>query len=478
MKRKLIACIIVSLLTSIFSLLAQTQVKNVILMIPDGTSFSLLSIARWYNFYQNPEKERLTIDDYLCGFVKTHCSNSPIGDSAPTTSCYMTGIPSQAKYVSTYPPVTKHDLVKLDSTMVYQPLVTLLEATKYLHQKSTGLVFTCEFPHATPADCAAHTFDRNEYKTIAKQMVYNNVDVVIGGGVNRLQPQEKAYLLQQGYEVLTNDLKAFRENNATKLWALFEDTNMSYAINRELLTTPSLAEMTRKAINVLSQNENGFFLMVEGSLIDFAAHNNNIDTLITEFLDFDAAVAEAISFANRNGETVVVIVPDHATGGVSLGNSNSNENYAKLTLDTIMRNLRTFIGFTSRGHTGDDVFLAVYHPANDIPIGFHTNTEIHHYLCRQMQLEEKLPVLTAELFTPHYEVFKGINKLKMEIDSISPEKVILHIKFEKNRLEIESNTNYYTFNGVRYFLSSVVVYQSENKTFYLPRTLGTLFSKI
>ena len=445
-------------------------------MIPDGTSSSLLSIARWYNFYQDPEKNRLAIDDYLCGYVKNYCSNSPIGDSAPAASCYMTGIPSQAGFISTYPPVTKHDLISLDSTMAYQPLVTLLEAAKYLHQKSTGLVFTCEFPHATPAACAAHTFNRNAYKTIAKQMVYNNIDVVIGGGTNHLQPQEKEYLLQQGYEVLTDNLEAFRASNTTKLWALFEGENMPYAINRDVLKNPSLAEMTTKAIKTLSQNKNGFFLMVEGSLIDWAAHNNDVETLIGDFLDFDAAVAEAISFANRNGETVVVVLPDHATGGISLGSSNSNNGYAKLSLDTIMRNLQTFIGFTTRGHTGEDVFLAVYHPANDVPTGLQTNVDIHRYLCRQMQLEEKLPELTSQLFAPHQNVFKGIDKLKIEIDSIAPEKVILHVKLGKKKLEIESNTNYYTFNGIRSPLPSVVVYQSKNRTFYLPTTLREKFN--
>jgi alkaline phosphatase len=475
MKYKFNTCVLVLCLSGIFSLYGQTEIKNVILMIPDGTSSSLLSIARWYNFYQNPEKKRLTIDDYLCGYVKTHCSDSPVGDSAPTTSCYVTGIPSQAGFISTYPPVTRYDLVDLDSSMAYQPLITLLEAAKYVHQKSTGLVFTCEFPHATPADCAAHTFDRTAYPTIAKQMIYNNIDVVIGGGVNHLQSQEKEYLLQQGYKVLIDDIDAFRNSTATKLWSLFEGENMPYIINRDLQKTPSLAEMTRKAIKALSQNENGFFLMIEGSLIDWAAHDNDVKAMIGEFLDFDAAVAEAVNFANRNGETVVVILPDHATGGISLGSRNSNSGYAQLSLDTIMRNLQTFIGFTSYGHTGEDVFLAVYHPANDLPTGLRTNTEIHHYLCRQMQLEDDLPVLTAQLFAPHHEVFKGINKLKTEIDSIAPEKVILHVKLGKNKLEIESNTNYYIFNGVRYPLSSVTVYQSKNGIFYLPAKLRDLF---
>ena len=76
-------------------------VKNVILLIPDGTSLATISIARWLQWYQDPSKPKLNIDPYLCGTVRTHSSNAPIGDSAPTTSCYMTGQPSRTGYVST-----------------------------------------------------------------------------------------------------------------------------------------------------------------------------------------------------------------------------------------------------------------------------------------------------------------------------------------------------------------------------------------
>ena len=78
-------------------------VKNVILMIPDGTSLTTVSMARWLQWYTNPDKPKLNLDPYLCGTVRTHSSNAPIGDSAPTTSCYMTGQPSRTGYVSTYP---------------------------------------------------------------------------------------------------------------------------------------------------------------------------------------------------------------------------------------------------------------------------------------------------------------------------------------------------------------------------------------
>lgn len=114
-------------------------VKNVILLIPDGTSFGAVSLARWKQWYENPDKPNLFIDPYICGTVRTHSSNAPIGDSAPTTSCYMTGYPSRTGFVSTYPPHDgDNDIYPTDPERAYQPLVTVLEAAKMMKDKATG----------------------------------------------------------------------------------------------------------------------------------------------------------------------------------------------------------------------------------------------------------------------------------------------------------------------------------------------------
>lgn len=545
----IILCFLLLLLLPFSGTGQEQEVKNVILMIPDGTSVNLLSIARWYQQYQDPEKTTLAVDPHLCGMVKTHSSDAPIGDSAPTTSCYVTGQPTQTGFVSMYPRKTDQDLVPVDSTLTYQPLVTVLEAAKYLHGKSTGLVFTCEFPHATPADCAAHWYKRSNSSVIAKQMVYNNIDVVIGGGVNYLLPEYKTYLQENDYEVVLDDLDAFNKSNSLKMWALFHPEAIPYDIDRNPLTTPSLKEMTRKALKILSKNKEGFFLMIEGSRIDWAAHDNDIKTMITEYLAFDEAVREALNFANRNGETAVIVLPDHGTSGVNLGNRNANSGYDRLSLETIIRpitnhkisiekmvelvkasepsklqdlfltyfnielteeelnalyytkdyhlspiskeerkngistlrtisqlvNKRTFIGFTTYGHTGEDVFLSAYHPYNDIPSGLRTNIEINEYLCRQLKLTEQLPILTNQLFVPHQTLFENLKKATFSIDSVE-QKAILTVKSGKKKLEIESNTNYYYLNGERFFLRSIALYVDRNKTFYLPAELINIFN--
>ncbi|MDR3047929.1 MAG: alkaline phosphatase [Bacteroidales bacterium] len=533
----------------VFLFAQEYKIKNVILMIPDGTSSNLLSLTRWYNYYQNSDNTRLAIDDYLCGYVKTHSSNAPIGDSAPTTSCYMTGQMSQTGYIATYPPTSNQDLMALDATMAYQPMTTLLEAARLLQHKSTGLVFKCEFPHATPADCSAHYYDRSARKILSKQMVHNYLDVVIGGGVKYLSSSSRQYLKEHDYTLIFDDKESLLQCQADRFWALFGDRNMPYCMDKDPEKTPSLTEMTRKAIQTLTKNENGFFLMVEGSMVDWAAHYNDAKAMITEMKEFDEAVAEVMRFANRDGETVVIILPDHSNSGVSMGNSNSDDIYDEISLDTIMKplvnfkisldsmvkliklnpveqlsklfldnfnialtdreivtvfqasdyenspvpkeqrksgkrliytiapivNSHTFIGFTTFGHTGEDVFLAAYHPNHDIPIGFNTNMDIHRYLARQMKLENELPQLTKTLFVPHQQVFKNLKKLKISIDSIAPEKVVLTLSKGKNVMKIESYTNYITFNNKILPLSSVVVYVDKNRTFYLPESVNNFF---
>lgn len=544
--RKLFRLLFVVLFVSTFIPLSaqqQGEVKNIILMIPDGTSVNVLSIARWYQQYVEQDEVRLAVDPYICGLVRSSSSDTPIGDSAPTMSCYVTGQLTQTSFLSMYPLKTEHDLFTIEEQKAYQPMATLMEAVKYFHQKSTGLVFTSEFPHATPAACASHWYKRSNYSIIAKQMVYNNIDVVIGGGVSYLQPEYQAYLKANDYAIFLDDIKGFRNNNNAKMWALFAPQDMPYELERPIDKVPSLAEMTLKSIQLLSKNENGFFLMVEGSKIDWAAHDNDAKAAITDYLAFDKAVQAAIDFAKRDGNTMVVVVPDHATGGINLGNRNSNKGYDKLSLDTIMNtfvnyslstyamadlvrekdtselnvlfdqyyritltekekmslcrtkdytaspllekdrnsrlplqyaiskllNERTFFGFTTYGHTGENPFLAIYHPQPERRItGMVTNVELNTYLCKQLGLEDKLPELTNEIYIPHQELFSHLKNSKITIDSLAQNQCILSVKNKKNILQLESYTNYYVLNGERKNLPSVIVYVDKNKTFYLP----------
>ena len=536
-------------------------VKNVIVMIPDGTSLATVSIARWLQWYQDPSKPKLNIDPYLCGTVRTHSSNAPIGDSAPTTSCYMTGQPRRTGYVSTYPEQDKdNDIYPTEAERAFQPLTTVLEAGKILQGKATGLVFTCEFPHATPADCSAHSYKRGRYDWLAPQMVHNELDVVIGGGVSILTDEMEKELVANGYNVYRNDLQGMRADKGEKMWALYGDKEMAYDLDRDPNQQPSIEEMTRKAIEKLSKDPDGFFLMVEGSKVDWAAHGNDPVGMATDFLAFDRACGAALEFARKNGETAVVILPDHGNSGISLGRR-SCTGYDKLSKDQLFHQFslykltaegfakkvnsipnsevqqmvsqyagfeltdeemnalnnckdyknspipaeqrktddnssmysgnltglmahiitsRTCFGFTTGGHTGEEVFLAAYHPQGTLPIGMNTNIEINEYLCNLFGLtHDSLEALTAENFVPHTQVFEGYDCqiIPAADEKGSPSLVVKNKKNKKKQLSIAPFTNVVKVGKkaqeeVR--LHSVVVYVDKNNTFYVPKQLADL----
>lgn len=530
-------------------------VKNLIVLIPDGTSLATISTARWYQWYTNPDMPKLAIDPYICGTVRTHSSNAPIGDSAPTTSCYMTGHPSRTGYVATYPPHDpKNDIYPMDPRRAYQPMITLLEAMKLVQNKATGLVFTCEFTHATPADCSAHSYSRKRHDWIAPQMVHNDIDVVIGGGVSLLDEAGEAYLKANGYNVYRNNLEGMRGDNSGKMWALFGERDMAYDIDRDPAQQPSIEEMTKKALDKLSKNENGFFLMVEGSKVDWAAHGNDPVGMLTDYLAFDRACRVALDFARRDGNTLVVMVSDHGNSGFSLGRRDC-KGYDKLTKDQLFGTVtqiklsaegfarklneqpssavqdifrqyagfeltdeelqtlyhckgyknspipenersekealaslysgslngfvaklitsKTCFGFTTNGHTGEDVLLVAYHPAGTLPMGMYTNIELNHYMTAAVGLTGKLDELTDANFAPHTEVLKDYTYtvLPPATEKGNP---TLVVKNKKKQLTITPYTNIVKLGKkgkeeVR--LQTVIVYVDKNETFYLPRAI-------
>ncbi|MDR1707918.1 MAG: alkaline phosphatase [Prevotella sp.] len=519
--------------------------KNVIVMIPDGTSIGVVSAARWYQIYNNLGGSNLAIDPYLCGTVKTFSSNAPIGDSAPTTSCYMTGMPQQTGNVAIYPVADPaNDLIPVDPAMAYQPLATILEAAKYQQDKATGLVVTVEFPHATPADCSAHYYARGKYDYIASQMAYQNLDVMFGGGNSIITDDIKQHFKNTGTTLIQDDVNTFRNfKGKEKIWALFCDREHPYDLDRDDTQIPSLAEMTEKALDRLSQNENGFFLMVEGSKVDWSAHGNDAVGCITEYLAFDRAVAKVMDFAKKNGETTVIVLPDHGNSGFTIGRRDL-KSYDKATKDQLFKNVsqykktgeglerillktdpgqfknvfkeytnidltdeelnlllssknykhesdymkvsnsvnmvssiinimnaHTYFGFTTGGHTGEEVFLAAYHPDGDLPIGMNTNTEINQYLFDAMGLKTSLAEMTNEIFAKHTDVFKG---LECSIDK-STDFPVLKVKKGKNVLTVPAFKSVAYLNGKVITLNSVTVYIDKNDTFYIPRSLASKF---
>ena len=534
-------------------LLAQNNVvkptKNVILMIPDGCSLPVYSAARWYQIYNNLGGDKLAVDPYFCGLVKTYNSNSPVGDSAPTTSTYMTGYLSQAGNVASYPAVdSKQDILPVDSTRKYQPLVTALEAARLNQNKATGIVATVELCHATPADCTAHHYNRSKYDYLVPQQVANQLDVVIAGGTKYVKDADIAELNKRGVKIMKDDIDAFRAYNGEEsLWALFGPTNMPYDMDRDNNITPSLAEMTEKAITRLSKNPNGFFLMVEGSQIDWAAHANDAAAMITEYLAFDAAVAQAIEFAKKDGNTTVIVVSDHGNSGFSISDRKAKK-YAEMGLDNYFKNIsqvkasarkleellkktenpeeyikifkeyagidlnqdeleiikgakgheesdymkksvtlnlsseivkilntHTYFGFTTGGHTGEDVVLAVYNPNNQAPQGMLTNIDLNKYICQLIGLDVTLDELTATYFVNHKKLFEGYT-VKIDEKTKDSDFPVLTVKKGKKTLVVPAFGAKAYINKKEVAIETPVVYIDQTDTFYLPSSLKDLLN--
>lgn len=534
--------LLLTLLTITVLVVAQEvrPVKNVIVMIPDGTSVGVYSASRWYKFY-NKMGDRLNIDPYFTGTVTTHSSNAPIGDSAPTGSTYATGVLQKTSNVAIHPEADPdNDIYPVDASRTYQPAATLLEASKILKNKAVGLVVTCEFPHATPADFSSHYHTRSAYNFIAPQMAYQNMDVMFGGGNGILTDDIKQHFRNNGTTLIQDDRNVLLNYNGNgKVWALFGDRALPYSIDRNPDKIPSLAEMTGKALEVLSKKENGFFLMIEGSQVDWAAHANDPIGIITEYIDFDDAVGKVMEFAEKDGNTAVVIMSDHGNSGFSIG-SRDCPGYDKLSIHQLFEavskyklsangieailvntkpenikaefkkytgiditdeelqmllssknykegdytkvgtsnnlahnivnilNSRTCFGFTTGGHTGEEVLLASYHPQGDILKGNVRNTEVNKYLQKVLGLDKSLQELSDEIFVKHTDVFAG---QKFIVNKKDPEFPVLTIKKGKNTLEIRAFSSVAKLNGKPFDIGSVVVYIDKNDTFYLPKKL-------
>lgn len=277
--------------------------RRIILFIGDGVGASQWTAAR----IASPEP--LAVSQFkVMGLVDTRASNSLITDSGAGATAYATGVRSYYLAIGVGP----------DS----QPVETVLEAAK---QKgwATGLVATSSVTHATPAAFASHVKSRASEFEIAKQMTALGPDVMLGAGTrffsSRTRPDSQDLLdtLRLTHTVVTDaaSFDAVRDTAVRKLVGLFGDTEMPHAAQR----TPTLPAMTKKALDIVSRDPDGFFLMVEGSQTDWRAHDNMpMPWIVDEILDFDAAIGVALDYQRRVPDVLILVVADHETGGLAI----------------------------------------------------------------------------------------------------------------------------------------------------------------
>lgn len=513
--------------------------KNVIMMVPDGMSATDYTLARWY------KNASLALDEMPAGLVRTYGADSMITDSAPAATAFATGYKTSDKYVGVLPgPVTVPGVPVPSAQDQYKPVASILEAAK-LKGMSVGLIATSNIQHATPAGFSAHWTDRGNYNEIAEQQVYEDIDVVFGGGSDYMTPTSEGgmrtdgadlvdVLESRGYSyITTRDEMMTLSAGTTKVWGLFAGNAMAHDFDRNLHPDqPSLAEMTDKAIDILSKNPKGFFLMVEGSQVDWSAHANDPVGVISETLAFDDAVKVALDFAKEDRHTMIMAFADHCTGGMTIGSTASDATYSKMKpssvlgplmkasqtgyslmeilgtnvsaenvllqvktsdgldltgdevaqivsdynlttgkwakdLDYIlgpMMSKRAYIGWTTTGHTGEDVTLFSYGPR--APYGLLENTELAKVAARATGLD--LDNANRVLYVEAASTF-GAAGLTVKIDATDPaNKVLVVMKggTEKGRLPFSTDILYK--NGVEHHLSGLTIYAEKSGKVYVP----------
>jgi alkaline phosphatase len=322
---------------------------NVILMIGDGMGVTQVTAAKVEGGELN--MERLPVG----GFVTTHAHGSLITDSAASGTAYATGEKTYNGAISV--------------SNAHESLKTVLEHAEE-RGMATGLVVTCSITHATPAVFAAHVGDRSMDFAIARQMTESGVDVLFGGGRSFFLPKEQSGARDDRVDLL----ERLRDRMAVALspseFRKLGDVDAAAALLASEhpppvgMRDPPLPELTAKALEILSRDGDGFFLMVEGSQIDWAGHENDHEWLVAETLDFDRAVGVVMDFAEENGRTLVVVTADHETGG-----------YAVLD-GSINREAVTRTSFGTDGHSGAMVPLLAYGPGRESFGGILDNTDV------------------------------------------------------------------------------------------------------
>ncbi|MEX0724289.1 MAG: alkaline phosphatase [Gracilimonas sp.] len=342
------------------------QIKNIIFLIGDGTGLAQITAGQYALVGPDGLLHMQTMP--VTGIVKTHSSDNLITDSASGATAFSCGLK------------TYNGAIGVDPNI--RPCKTILELAEE-KGLSTGLVSTSSITHATPASYAAHVEQRSMQEEIAVDFADSGVEVFLGGGVKWFSAEHRSDSLDlmgqfedSGYQVLLND-QDLMDSSSDRVLGLFAEDGMERNEGE-----PSSEIMTKKALEILSQNDDGFFLMIEGSQIDWAGHSNDSEYLLREVEDFDNAVKAALEFAQEDGETLVVLTADHETGGMTLQQQEAEGDSLE-------------IYWTSGYHTGTPVPLMAYGPHALEFMGWRDNTYIGIKLAELLEVGE-LPILLEE----------------------------------------------------------------------------------
>ncbi len=303
--------------------------RNIIFFLGDGMGPAQVKAYRLYA--DDPSTgiiDPLPIDRLQVGGVATEaitvdceegettrgCRRTPYGvsDSAASATAYATGSDTVNGMLGVGPEGTR--------------LTTILERAAAAGW-GTGVVSTSQVTHASPAAFVAHVPSRQMTHEIADQFFENRhegrpvAQVILGGGIDDFRREDRdvaAQFVEEAGYTLLSDRAELEATDGDRLLGLFAPVGLPRKWDRPE-TIPSLADMTGKAIETLARNEQGFFLFVEGSQIDWAAHGNDIAGVVSEMADFMEAIDVGLDFARDRDDTLIVVTADHETGGLSIG---------------------------------------------------------------------------------------------------------------------------------------------------------------
>ncbi|MGC8820174.1 MAG: alkaline phosphatase [Fervidobacterium sp.] len=433
MVKRVLTLVSLLIIYSVFAL-------NVIFLVGDGMSTNQLFLA---SILEGKILNIMTLP--YVGLTTTYSADSWVTDSAPAGTALFSGFKTLNRAIGVLPNG--------------EPIPSVFELAKKMGYKM-GIAVTCQVTHATPAAAFAHVNNRSDEVGIAKQFVNGEVvDVAFGGGWQWFLPTAEGgvrtdnlnlieELKRKGYKYISTVEELITLDSSTKkVVGLFAKNELSPVSDRPT-TQPRLDLMTKKAIEILSSGGEPFMLMVEGSQIDWEAHTNDFYGVWKEVIEFDEAVKVALDFAKKDGNTLVIVLGDHETGGLSLSaggyvinveqarkakgttkmflkqynvndkekfitgikewygvnmNDAEYENLSKVPSNSLARELARYVsfkvgfGWTTYDHTAQPVPVYAYGPGAENFTGVMDNTDIAKILAKLIKVTTvQFPTINAK----------------------------------------------------------------------------------
>lgn len=324
----------------------EQAIKNVILLIGDGNGLTQISSALLANGGE------LTLSHFKSiGFLKTSSSDDFTTDSAAAGTALATGTKTYNRAIGLDP-----------NREAIENMPEFLSK----HNFVSGIITTDHVTGATPASFFAHQKDRSDTELIANDLLKSKLSLFVGGG-----SKDFKFDWNKTDFTLVKNINEIGVNTADKLGHFLSSKSVPSVLNGR---NNALAEATKNGIEFLSSKNKPFFLMVEAAQIDSNGHYNNVGGIVSEGVDFDRAITEAVKFADTSGNTLVIVTADHETGGFSIPQGSLKENMIEGT-------------FTTFDHTATMVPIFAYGPRSQYFQGIYENSDVFEKIIKALNIE-------------------------------------------------------------------------------------------